>query len=472
MNYENSITLPAWVVVIGSFLALLSIYRFIMSPSVRWIFRWRINKAIDTINKNLNVKLSRFAMTKRDTIVDMLVNDNDINDFIDDLIKDNDAPREKYIKDVRRYAKEIIPKFSAFFYYKIAYIMARWFLKFLYKVQIVFISDKLHQQLDEDVSVIMLMNHRSNMDFLINTYLTYNRNMMSYASGEWANQWPFNHILRLAGSYIVRRNSGNKLYRKVLERYAQMALKAGLPQGLFPEGGLSRDGRLKEPRIGLLYYYLNSYNPNTDKDVLLVPAATNYDRTPEDETLLRNQETGFKNKKAIYSLITVVQFLGKFIWYLIINRRFAYGYAGANFGEPISFKKWLEKNNIDYANKTKEEKKNIIINLASDVLLDIKSIIPVLPVSIVSTVFSELKEDESMTLDTMIKNSLELYIKLNDNNAKIIVPSQGHQIIQEQGLRILMARKVVFETNTDVFRINNKRKNLLDYYANTIEHLI
>lgn len=60
---------------------------------------------------------------------------------------------------------------------------------------------------------------------------------LSYAVGEWARVWPLEMLVRSMGAYFVRRDSGDPLYRAVLQRYVQMATAAGLTQAVFPEGG-------------------------------------------------------------------------------------------------------------------------------------------------------------------------------------------------------------------------------------------
>ena len=79
------------------------------------------------------------------------------------------------------------------------------------------------------------------------------------------------------GAYFVRRNSNDPLYRRVLERYVHMATEAGVAaQAIFPEGGLSRDGRLREPKLGLYDYMLKSFDPAGAHDIVFVPVALNY----------------------------------------------------------------------------------------------------------------------------------------------------------------------------------------------------
>ena len=48
----------------------------------------------------------------------------------------------------------------------------------------------------------------------------------------------------------MRRDSSNALYRKALARYVHMATTSGVAQAVFPEGGLTRDGRCARPSSG------------------------------------------------------------------------------------------------------------------------------------------------------------------------------------------------------------------------------
>ena len=91
------------------------------------------------------------------------------------------------------------------------------------------------------------------------------------------------------GAYFVRRNSGDALYRTVLARYVQMASAAGVTQAVFPEGGLSVDGRLRAPRFGLLDYMLKSFDERDEedrRDLVFIPVGLNYDRVLEDRSQL------------------------------------------------------------------------------------------------------------------------------------------------------------------------------------------
>ena len=65
-----------------------------------------------------------------------------------------------------------------------------------------------------------------------------------------------------------------------------MATAAGVTQAVFPEGGLSRDGKLRPPKLGLLDYMLRAFDPEGERDLVFMPAGINYDRTFEDRSFL------------------------------------------------------------------------------------------------------------------------------------------------------------------------------------------
>ena len=132
------------------------------------------------------------------------------------------------------------------------------------------------------------MNHRSNADYVLVSYALAGQVAISYAVGEWARAFPLEHMFKAFGSYFVRRKYREPLYHVVLERYVQLITREGVTQGIFLEGGLTRDGHLKSPKIGLLDYVLGiARDPVYRSRIQIVPVAINYDRVLEDRSLLR-----------------------------------------------------------------------------------------------------------------------------------------------------------------------------------------
>ena len=99
------------------------------------------------------------------------------------------------------------------------------------------------------------------------------------------------------GAYFVRRDSGDPLYRRVLERYVQMAADAGVVQAMFPEGGLTATGRCALPGSGSsTTCCATTTRPGATWSSC--PVGLNYDRVLEDRTQLAELEPGSRGGKA------------------------------------------------------------------------------------------------------------------------------------------------------------------------------
>jgi glycerol-3-phosphate O-acyltransferase len=142
------------------------------------------------------------------------------------------------------------PFFSIIAYYEIGYRVSRWLLGILYNVTVDHEDRAATRALPRDAVVVYLMNHRSNADYVLVGYALAGQVAISYAVGEWARAFPLEQIFKAFGGYFVRRRHRERLYHAVLERYVQLITREGVTQGIFLEGGLTRDGRLARPRSG------------------------------------------------------------------------------------------------------------------------------------------------------------------------------------------------------------------------------
>ena len=144
------------------------------------------------------------------------------------------------IGEVERYAREIVPSFNAYAYFRIGYALARRTVRLLYRVRLGYADGRgAGRYRSRTASVVFVMNHRSNIDYIIVAYMAANRSALSYAVGEWARVWPLQALVRSLGAYFVRRDSGNPLYRHVLARYVQAATASGVVQAVYPRRAAS-----------------------------------------------------------------------------------------------------------------------------------------------------------------------------------------------------------------------------------------
>ena len=73
---------------------------------------------------------------------------------------------------------------NALVYFSGAYRLARRLVRALYRVRLGSADDAALARLGPESSVVFLMNHRSNMDYILATYLAAERTALSYAVGE------------------------------------------------------------------------------------------------------------------------------------------------------------------------------------------------------------------------------------------------------------------------------------------------
>jgi len=459
-----TVELPIWFV-----LALLAstglwLVQHFLLPSARWFLRRRANRLIDEVNNRLALRIPSFKLTRREVLVDRLSFHPRVIALVDELSAERDVPREALMRDVQTAAREIVPAFNAIVYFKAAYWVARRLVHALYRVRLGFADDTTLSKLDMNSSVVFLMNHRSNMDYIVATYLAAERTALSYAVGEWARVWPLQQLIRAMGGYFVRRDSGDPLYRRVLECYVQMAAEGGVPQAVFPEGRLSRDGKLNGPKLGLLGYITKGFDPNGTRDIVFIPVGINYDRVLEDRTLLRNAD--HKPRPSLsFTLWTTGKFILKNIWQAILGQRYRNGYACVNFGEPVSLKRWLATHA-----STASEPLTDVSALATDLMQRVGDITPILPVALVTSVIA--KDPQHSFSELELKSAvLELLQSLEQSGFRAYIPRGDYDYAVTVGVRMLTLRHVLIENN-GVYRLNPDEFNLMQYYANSIAHLV
>jgi glycerol-3-phosphate O-acyltransferase len=292
---------------------------------------------------------------------------------------------------------------------------------------------------------------------------------LSYAVGEWARVWPIQQIVRSLGAYFVRRGSGNDLYRRVLERYVQMAIDGGAVQAIFPEGGLTRDGLLGAPKTGLLDYMLRAYDPRGDRDIVFVPVGLNYDRVLEDRTLLSEKPTEADRRSGIAAVRKALAFIGGQLWLRLRGRWYRFGYACANFGAPISLRAYLARAGWDPSALDREARFQRVTELAMDLMNAVGRVVPVLPVSLVARVFLDAP-GQTLSEEEIRLRAAELQRCYEALGAHVYTPRSDADYSVLVGLRMMTQRQLLIERDGR-YRLNPGEIAVVRYYANAIAHL-
>ena len=108
-----TITLPLWLVILAVVLALIALFDRVLTPSVRWMLRRRVDRVITDLNHKLTLELQPFKLTKRGVLIDRLCYDPQVVAAIDAESATTGEPRQVLAARVERDAREIVPSFNA-----------------------------------------------------------------------------------------------------------------------------------------------------------------------------------------------------------------------------------------------------------------------------------------------------------------------------------------------------------------------
>lgn len=438
----QTIELPLWALVLILGFAAVTFASHFLFPSVRWFFRARMERAVARLNARLDRPIDLFKLARRQDMIARLTYDPKVLDAVAEHAEAMQVPGNVAFEEARRYAREIVPGFSATVYFGIAIRVARWLSRALYRVRIgQFDASPSH--IDPRATIVFVMNHRSNMDYVLVTWLVANRSAISYAVGEWARVWPLSRLIRAMGAYFIRRNSRNTLYRRVLARYVQMTTAEGTTQAFFPEGALSLSGRVGEARLGLLSYIVSAYDPQ-QRDVVFVPVGLAYDRVLEDRILTDAAAAG--NRRFRGKPLAIAAFVWRVVWRMALGRFRGFGTAAAAFGAPISLRAFFAENpgaGIEV--------------LGIHLMAEIERVVPVLPVPLVAAALQERPASRAALAAAMQR----LCTELQGFGAVLRLAPHGIEQSLDEGLAPLIARGLV---TADLAAVRGGEA-ILDFYA-------
>jgi glycerol-3-phosphate O-acyltransferase len=425
-------------------------------------------------------RVDRFKLTGKPYISDALLADEAIAEAVRLHAREHALDEEKAWQRVRVYIDEIVPAFNLLMYYQFGYALSSALLNLFYKVTVKVRSPEAFARLPRESIVIYLMNHRSNADYVLAGYALAGQVAISYAVGEWARVFPLEYLFKSFGSYFIRRRYREPLYHTVLERYVQLITRNGVTQGIFPEGGLSRDGKLRPAKIGLLDYVLGiAREPGFAERMYVVPVAINYDRVLEDRSLLRElraSEAGARTPKW-RQFREVASFALSGFGRLSTRRWKRYGRAAVVIGEPVAVAPWLEAQHAaaraaghaSFFDLPRTERLGAVQTVCDVAMTRIGAIIPVTAVPLTCAALQTF-DAEYVEEAKLLGRIEELRDVLIAQGAEVSEPAREAQETFERACRMLMRRKVLLKQG-DAYVILPRGRELISYYANGIAHL-
>jgi glycerol-3-phosphate O-acyltransferase len=465
---SGTIELPVWFVAAAGLLAAIGLIDRLLAPWARWMLRGRFNRVIDELNQHLKLRIQPFKFTKRQSLVERLVYDKEVIRAAEAHAAETGEPVSVAMARVQKYAREIVPSFNAYAYFKVGAKAARWLSTLLYRVRLGYTDEAALAKVDPDSTVVFVINHRSNMDYVLVTYIASASSALSYAVGEWARVWLLQNMIKAMGAYFIRRDSRDPLYRRVLARYVQLSTAEGVTQAMFPEGGLTRDGMLRPAKLGLLGYLVARFDGAAERDIVFVPVGLNYDRVLEDRNLtaiVEREQGGRARKRKGFRF---VRYLARATQLAARGRWYRNGYAAVSFGTPVSLREWTSRRSVVFRTLADEPRFAMVQELADELMAGVARVVPVLPVSVIATVFRQA-EGAALSEIEIKARATWLMARLAEAGVHVHVPRGDQDYAVGAGLRMLTLRHLVDEED-GLFRAAPDEAVLIAYYANAIAH--
>ena len=416
------------------------------------------------------VRLDRFKLASRAHVRERLLGDAVIASAVRAHAAEHALGEASVWRTVDGYIREIVPFFNVVAYYHVGYRAASWLLTLFYKTSVDFEDVRAAQALPRDAVVVYVMNHRSNADYVLVSYALAGQVAISYAVGEWARAFPLELAFKAFGSYFIRRRYREPLYHAVLERYVQLITREGVTQGIFVEGGLSRDGRLRAPKVGLLDYVLGiGRDPAYAERLHVIPVAVAYDRVLEDRSLLRELGPRGERPPRLAQAFEVAKYVGFNMSRLVARRWKRYGRAAVVVGKAIPLGPWFAQH-ADLFVLEKPERLSTVQSLCDDLLSVVGRLIPVTPVPLVCAALQTF-DAEFVGHDALVQRIEEMLVALSAERAHIVTGDPRAEQVLERAWRMLRMRRVLARVG-DGYVVLPHGRELVSYYANGISHLL
>ena len=182
--------------------------------------------------------------------------------------------------------------------------------------------------------IVYVPCHRSHVDYLLLSYLIFNRGLMvpHIAAGANLNLPLVGLVLRRSGAFFLRRKiKGEPLYAAVFLEYVHLMIDRGFPIEYFIEGGRSRSGRMLTPKAGILAMTVQSFVRSRARPLVFIPVYIGYEKLMEGNSYVDELQGRPKQSESLAGLLGAAR---------LLQRNF--GKVHVNFGPPLALAEFLD----------------------------------------------------------------------------------------------------------------------------------
>lgn len=186
------------------------------------------------------------------------------------------------------------------------------------------------REANKSSALVFLPAHRSYVDPLVLAEVLHTRNFPRnhLLGGNNMAIWPIGPLGKRAGVIFIKRSNANQgPYKIALREYLAHLVAKRFNLEWYIEGGRTRTGKLRPPKLGLLSYLTRAVQAGRTNDVQLVPVSILYDYAHEVDALADEQAGGTKMAEG-------TRWLARYVRAQNRHR----GNAWVTFGQPFSLR--------------------------------------------------------------------------------------------------------------------------------------
>lgn len=324
------------------------------------VFRKRLT---ESINDRIRVSRGPERLSKTE-LKEKVLRDPKVQLAVGQTVKDERISPSKARSKAEAYVDEIAADQKMF-------MLRAWYTIIYY------LLDKLYDKVDcresdfemikqewEKGSLIYVPCHKSHIDYLVNLYFLFIKQVMPplTAAGKNLSFWPVGPMMRYAAAFFIRRSfKGLNLYKRVFESYLKELVQEKYSIQFFIEGGRSRTGKLLEPKLGFLSFLLQTVERGEVDDLMFLPLYIGYDQVLEEKSFLNELSGKEKEKENLWGVIKARKFLRK-----------RHGAIYLRFHKPISFRRFCNHwGDIEPENLSPRQSRKVLEDFAQHIMTGI-----------------------------------------------------------------------------------------------------
>lgn len=324
------------------------------------------------------------------------------------------------------------------------------------------------RELAKDYEIVYTPCHRSHIDYLLLSYVIYNRGLMvpHIAAGINLNMPVVGQLMRGAGAYFIRRSfHGNALYTAVFKEYMHSLLNRNTPLEYFIEGGRSRTGLLLQPKKGMLAMTIQSHLRGNSKPIAFIPTYFGYEKLLEGSSYIKELGGEKKQAESLFGLLKSIQKIEK-----------VFGTVHVSLGEPVFLDDILQQQQapkqLSIQQDIPDSVKQTVDVVAHNILANINKAVVINPVSLMSLILLNAPTHSLSEREVLIR--LQQYqdlLQQHRYDARMQITTLSHSEIIQYVMQLQQIEWVEHDNERWV-KVCDAQIGLLKYFSNNILHTV